>query len=59
MVLLPRMRAGIAFIFSALLLLALIGTHVTLMSTQRTWLHLMMPAVLLFFGHLLITTKLS
>ena len=57
MILLPRMRAGIAFIFSAVLLLALIGTHVTLMSTQRTWLHLMMPAVLLFFGHLLITTK--
>ena len=57
MVLLPRMRAGIAFVVSAVLLIALIGTHVTLMSTQRTWLHLMLPAVLLFFGHLLITTK--
>ena len=57
MVLLPRMRAGIAFVISAVLLIALIGSHLTLMSTQRTWLHLMLPAVLLFFGHLLITTK--
>ena len=57
MVLLPRMRAGIAFVITAVLLIALIGTHITLMSTQRTWLHLMLPAVLLFFGHLLITTK--
>ena len=57
MLLLPRMRAGIAFVFSLVLLIALIGTHLTLMSTQRTWLHLMLPATLLFFGHLLLTTK--
>ena len=57
MVLLPRLRAGIAFVITTVLLITLMGTHVTLMSTQRTWLHLMLPAVLLFFGHLLITTK--
>ena len=57
MALLPRMRAGSAFIISLVLLVLLIGSHLTLMSTQRTSLHVMLPAVLLFFGHLLITTK--
>ena len=57
MLLLPRMRAGVAFLFSAVLLAVLIGAHLGLMTTQRMWLQLMLPAALLFLGHLLLTTK--
>ena len=57
LLLLPRMRAGPAFMVSLALLVVLIGVHLGLMTTQRTWLQLMLPATLLFLGHLLLTTK--
>ncbi len=54
---LPRMRAGIAFVLTAVLLGVLLGAHAILMTSQGMWVQLMLPAALLFFGHLLITTK--
>ena len=54
---LPRLRAGMAAGVSAALLVALIATHLVLMTTQGMWLQLMGAATLLFTGHLLLTTK--
>jgi len=54
---LPRMRAGAAFVLSAVLLVGLVGAHLALMTTQGMWVQLMLAASLLFVGHLLITTK--
>ena len=56
-VLLPKLRAGIAFGISLVLLVVLLSVHLGLMTTQRMWLELMLPATLLFLGHLLLTTK--
>ncbi len=55
--LLPRMRAGLAFIVSAAVLIAIIGAHLGLMTGERMWLQLMLPATLLLVGHILLTTK--
>jgi len=55
--LLPRIKAGLAAGITAGLLLLLVGTHVGMMTTQLMWLQLMVPATLLLVGHLLLTTK--
>jgi len=54
---LPRLRAGMAAIVSAVLLAALFGTHLLLMTGPGLWLQLMLPATLLLVGHALLTTK--
>ena len=43
MLLLPRIRAGVAFVVSVVLLAILIGAHLGLMTTQRLWLQFMHP----------------
>jgi serine/threonine-protein kinase len=55
--LLPRIKAGMAAGITAGLLVALIGIHFALMTTQLMWLQLMVPATLLLVGHALLTTK--
>ena len=55
--LLPRIKAGVAAGITGGLLLALVGSHFVLMTTQLMWLQLMVPATLLLVGHLLLTTK--
>ncbi|MBL0074527.1 MAG: CHASE2 domain-containing protein [Rhodocyclaceae bacterium] len=55
--LLPRLKAGVAAGITLALLLLLFGTHFVLMTTQLMWLQLMLPATLLLVGHLLLTTK--
>lgn len=55
--LLPRIKAGVAALITAILLLGLVATHFALMTTQLMWLQLMVPATLLLVGHLLLTTK--
>jgi len=55
--LLPRLRAGMGFTVSALLLAALFAAHFVLMAGQLIWIQLMASAVLLVIGHVLLTTK--
>lgn len=55
--LLPRLSAGIGALVTALLFVSLLAAHFVLMTTQATWLQLMLPAALLLVGHLLLTTK--
>jgi len=55
--LLPRLKAGMAAIITFALFVALLGTHFALMVGKTTWLQLMLPATLLLVGHLLLTTK--
>ena len=54
---LPRMKAGIGAIVTAILFATLLITHFALMTTQALWLQLMLPAAMLLVGHLLLTTK--
>ncbi len=56
-VVLPRLRAGMGAALTAGVLVALLGTHFVLMTTQLLWLQLMLPATLLLLGHILLTTK--
>jgi serine/threonine-protein kinase len=56
-ILLPRLKAGMAAGVTAAILAALVGSHFALMATRLLWLQLMVPAVLLLVGHLLLTTK--
>lgn len=56
-VLLPRLKAGMAACITLALLVALITTHFILMTQQGLWVQLMLPAVLLVVGHALLTTK--
>jgi eukaryotic-like serine/threonine-protein kinase len=56
-VVLPRLRAGMGAIVTALLLVALLGAHFGLMTSKGMWLQLMLPVTLLLVGHLLLTTK--
>ena len=56
-VLLPRLRAGPAAAFTLALLVALVGAHFGFMMGAGIWVQLMLPAILLFVGHLLLTTK--
>jgi len=55
--LLPRLKAGMAAIITFALFVALLGTHFALMVGKTTWLQVMLPATLLLVGHLLLTTK--
>jgi serine/threonine-protein kinase len=54
---LPRLKAGMGFTVSALLLVALFAAHFVLMAGQLMWIQLMASAVLLVIGHVLLTTK--
>ena len=56
-VLLPRLKAGMGFTVSALLLAALFTAHFLFMAGQLRWIQLMASAVLLVIGHILLTTK--
>jgi serine/threonine-protein kinase len=55
--LLPRLKAAMAFAITAAFLAALIVAHFVLMTSQLMWLQLMASAVLLVIGHVLLTTK--
>jgi len=55
--LLPRLKAGLSAILTTLLLIGLLTTHYILMTENGQWLQLMTPAILLLFGHGLLTTK--
>ncbi|MBL8518530.1 MAG: CHASE2 domain-containing protein [Betaproteobacteria bacterium] len=55
--LLPRLKAGLAFGVTAGLAIVLIGTHFGLMTGTGMWLQLMLPTTLLLVGYLLMTTK--
>jgi serine/threonine-protein kinase len=57
MLVMPRLKAGVAASVTVLILLALVTTHYILMTTSTLWVPLMTPAALLVIGHLLITTK--
>ena len=55
--LLPRLKAGIAAFTTLGIFIVLIVTHMVLMTQNAMWLQLMMPAALLIVGHGLLTTK--
>ena len=57
MLLMPRLKAGVAFVVTLVLLLALVATHYVLMTGSTMWIQLMTPGALLVIGYLLITTK--
>ena len=57
MMMLPRLKAGMAAAVTGTLLVALIAAHFGLMTAKGVWLQLMLPAVLLVLGHVLLTTK--
>jgi eukaryotic-like serine/threonine-protein kinase len=57
MFIMPRLKAGVAFAFTIILMLGLITTHYVLMTGSTLWIQLMGPTALLVIGHLLITTK--
>ncbi len=57
MMMLPRLKAGMAAAVTGTLLVALIAAHFGLMTAKGMWLQLMLPAVLLVLGHVLLTTK--
>jgi len=54
---LPKLKAGPAAGFTAIIFAALLGTHFGLMMGPGIWVQLMLPAALLLIGHLLLTTK--
>jgi serine/threonine-protein kinase len=56
-ILLPRLNAAPAALVTAAVLAVLIGVHVALMTTQATWMQLMVPATLLLVGHLALISK--
>jgi len=56
-VLLPRLKAGIAATITLLLFATLFITHYILMTDNGIWLQLVSPSILLIAGHLLLTTK--
>ncbi|MSR13902.1 MAG: CHASE2 domain-containing protein [Gammaproteobacteria bacterium] len=55
--LLPRLKAGRAFLISGAIFVALIVIELGLMKSQATWLKLMTAVSLLAIGHVLLTTK--
>lgn len=57
MLVMPRLKAAAAAVLTLTLLTTLFATHYVLMTSNAMWIQLMNPAVLLIFGHLLITTK--
>ena len=56
-ILLPRLKAAPAAAITAGVLLALIAVHVVLMTTQSTWMQLMLPSTLLLVGHIALISK--
>jgi eukaryotic-like serine/threonine-protein kinase len=56
-VLLPRLKAGLAAALTAVLLVALLAVHFGLMTARGVWMPLMVPATLLLLGHLALVTK--
>ncbi len=57
MLIMPRLKAGVAFVITLMLLLMLVASHYLLMTNSTMWIQLMTPAALLAIGYLLITTK--
>ena len=57
MFLMPRLRAGVAFVVTLVLVLGFVAAHYLLMTSNAMWIQLMSPAALLVIGYLLITTK--
>jgi len=57
MLLMPRLKAGVAFVITLVLLLSLVASHYVLMTNNTMWIQLMTPGALLAIGYLLITTK--
>lgn len=55
--LLPRLKAGMAAAITLGLFIVLLAAHFVLMTQQGMWLQLMVPAALLVVGHALLTTK--
>jgi serine/threonine-protein kinase len=53
----PRMSGKIAALVSLLLLFVLIGAEQYLMVTEKVWMRMVSPGLLLFVGHLAITSK--
>jgi eukaryotic-like serine/threonine-protein kinase len=56
-VLLPRLKAAPAALVTVFMLALLLGVHFVLMTTQNTWMQLMVPATLLLVGHVALVTK--
>jgi tRNA A-37 threonylcarbamoyl transferase component Bud32 len=56
-VLLPRLKAAPAAVITAGILAVLIAVHFVLMTTQATWMQLMVPSTLLLVGHLALISK--
>jgi len=54
---LPRLKAGMGFAITAVLLVTLFAVHLGLMSGAGLWIQLMLPITLLLVGHSLLTTK--
>ena len=57
MLVMPKLKVATAAVLTLILLTILFTTHYVLMTSNAIWIQLMNPAVLLIFGHLLITTK--
>jgi serine/threonine-protein kinase len=55
--LLPRLKAGMAAMLTVGIFVALIAAHFALMVTQLIWIQLMSAVTLLLVGHLALTTK--
>jgi serine/threonine-protein kinase len=56
-VLLPRLKAGVALSMTGSVLVALIAAHFVLMTSSALWLQLMVPATLLLLGHAALISK--
>ncbi len=54
---LPKLRAGPAAGFTAVIFAVLLAAHFGLMMGPGIWIQLMLPAALLLIGHALLTTK--
>ena len=57
MLIMPRLKAGVAFVVTLLLVLGLVASHYMLMTQHAVWIQMMTPGALLAIGYLLITTK--
>jgi len=57
MLVMPRLKAGVAFVVTVALVLGLVASHYLLMTGNAMWIQLMTPGALLVIGYLLITTK--
>ncbi|MDH5425451.1 MAG: serine/threonine-protein kinase [Gammaproteobacteria bacterium] len=56
-IILPRIKAAMAFTITSTLTIAILLTHYVLMTQENWWIELMLPVMLLISGHLLLTTK--